>query len=51
MWHRTISFIKSALRLFGCVAGMIAFGDNVAGFIAFLALAVAEVFGILEEIE
>lgn len=51
MWHKALSFVKSAIRLFGCFAGMIAFGDNVIGFIAFLSLAVAEVFGILEELK
>jgi len=48
--HKIISFIKSAIRLFGCFAGMLVFGDNWVGFTAFVSLAIAEVFGIIEEI-
>lgn len=47
--HKKISFVKSFIRLFGCGAGMVA-TVNPALFAAFVALAVAEVFGIVEEI-
>jgi len=49
--HKTISFIKSLIRLFGCFTGVMAAATvNTTLAVAFAALAIAEVFGILEEI-
>ena len=48
--HKVISFIKSFIRMFGCFAGMLAFGDSWIVITAFGSLAVAEVFGIIEEV-
>ena len=48
--HKKISFIKSAVRIFGYFGLMVAFGDNVTGFFAGFVLVVSEIIGIVEEL-
>lgn len=48
--HKKLSFIKSFIRMLGYVGLSVAFGDNVAGFIAAWVLVGSEVLGIVEEI-
>ena len=48
--HKTISFVKSTIRIFGYFGLMLAFGDNVTGFFAGLVLIGSEIMGIVEEV-
>lgn len=48
--HKKISFAKSFIRIFGYYGLGMAFGDNVAGFVAAWILVASEVLGIVEEI-
>lgn len=48
--HKKISFVKSAVRIFGYFGLWIAFPDNPMAFFTGLVLVVSEVIGIIEEI-
>jgi hypothetical protein len=48
--HKKISFIKSAVRMFGYFGLMLAFGDNVMGFFTGMVLTVSELIGVVEEL-
>ena len=47
--HKIVSFIKSGIRLLGCVLGMAAFWGHFLPMHAFAFLFIAEVAGIIEE--
>lgn len=48
--HKKISFIKSAVRIFGYFGLMLAFGDNVMGFFVGMVLIISELIGVMEEL-
>ena len=50
MSHKTISFIKSAIRIIGYFALIVAFPTNPDMFIAGCILILSEVIGIIEEV-
>jgi len=47
--HKTISFVKSTIRLIGCGFGMIYFWHHFLPLHAFAFLFIAEILGIVEE--
>jgi hypothetical protein len=47
--HKIISFVKSGIRIVGCVSGMIAFDGNFLALHAFALMLVAEIAGVIEE--
>jgi len=47
--HKVISFIKSGIRIVGCLVAVMAFDGNLLAFHAFLFMAIAEIAGIVEE--
>ena len=47
--HKIISFIKSGIRILGCMLGMAAFWGHFLSMHVFAFLLVAEFLGILEE--
>jgi hypothetical protein len=47
--HKTISFVKSTIRLIGCVFGMVYFRHTWLPLHAFAFLFLAEILGVIEE--
>ena len=47
--HKTISFVKSGIRLIGCVFGMVYFRHQWLPLHAFAFLFLAEIVGVIEE--
>ena len=47
--HKTISFVKSGIRLIGCVFGMVYFRHQWLPLHAFAFLFLAEILGVVEE--
>jgi hypothetical protein len=48
--HKKISFVKSAVRIFGYFGLWVAFPDNPMAFFAGLILVISELIGVLEEL-